>query len=496
MRLVECTTASFFEKFLHRQQALKRSSAPHEISYGFLLTDGDPEEEEFLCRTGLPVGYSFFGDLGRSDQGVYLSKHPDTVSPAPFFDGVPHRILIFKMLRGRSKPVNFESFRDAPDPTFHSHVARHYYDSTGGGISQASPHTRFRHSQIFLFEYEGEGRYAKVLSSVYPIAIVTAIFNPPSPQTLVLLSPDETQALVWTGGLTFGGTNNVEKVELLSPRRHSAKPRGLDTTLDVREMVPWTDCLAYTPICKMLTDAKAGAVVRQLEADLDDNLVVNYFTLSRPYSTKFKSIHDAMRNEHLAGVSGLPGGVHVLLIPNSELSSLLSLPRYNSKRPVFHVLFFSYKPFGGSTMPSLEQGLLNSQPNPRDILNGASADAFSLFAECFERLARTQAPPPVMPGFSPGVQITRPNMMVPPPLMIPPPMGTFGLSQPPPPPPEPPKAKEKAAGKSPREGGTMTEKTRHPHPDGGRSTSKDVSRDLFQKAMQNVGSAGKVIIVR
>lgn len=142
---------------------------------------------------------------------------------------------------------------------------------------------------------------------------MTAIFSPPSPQTLVLLSPDETQALVWTGGLTFGGTNNVEKVELLSPRRYSAKPRGLyvrdlysslssifrDTTLDVREMVSWTDCLAYAPICKMLTDTKAGAVVRQLEADLDDNLVVNYFTLSRPYSTKFKSIHDAMRNEHL-----------------------------------------------------------------------------------------------------------------------------------------------------------------------------------------------------
>lgn len=55
-------------------------------------------------------------------------------------------------------------------------------------------------------------------------------------------------------------------------------------------------------------------------------------------------------------MTGLPGGVHVLLIPNSELSSLLSLPRYSSKRPVFHVLFFSYKPFGfGSTIPSLEQ---------------------------------------------------------------------------------------------------------------------------------------------
>lgn len=80
-------------------------------------------------------------------------------------------------------------------------------------------------------------------------------------------------------------------------------PSFSDSVLDVRELVSWTDCLAYAPICKMLTDAKAGTVVRQLQADLDDNLMVNYFTIACPFSSAFQRIHDAMRNEHLVRIT-------------------------------------------------------------------------------------------------------------------------------------------------------------------------------------------------
>lgn len=156
-----------------------------------------------------------------------------------------------------------------------------------------------------------------------------------------------------------------------------------------------------------------------------------------------------------------------------------------------------FAPYTLYALTKMFRGLLNSQPNPRDILNGASADAFSLFAECFERLARTQPPPPVMPVFPRGVPFTAPNMLVPPPSILPQPsIGTFDLSQPPPPPPEPPKAKDKSTAKGFRDSEKATEKTRNLHPDGGRSASKDTSRDLFQKAMQNVSGAGKVIIAR
>lgn len=66
-----------------------------------------------------------------------------------------------------------------------------------------------------------------MLSSIYPMAVVTAIFNPPSPQTVMLLSPDETQALIWTGALTFCESTSMDRVELLSHRRCATKPRGL-----------------------------------------------------------------------------------------------------------------------------------------------------------------------------------------------------------------------------------------------------------------------------
>jgi len=47
-----------------------------------------------------------------------------------------------------------------------------------------------------------------------------------------------------------------------------------------------------------------------------------------------------MRGDQLAGMSLLPNGDVLLMVPNGELSSLMSLPSYDF--PAFHCLFVKY----------------------------------------------------------------------------------------------------------------------------------------------------------
>lgn len=107
-----------------------------------------------------------------------------------------------------------------------------------------------------------------------------------------------------------------------------------------------------------------------------------------------------------------------------------------------------------------------------------------MFAECYERIARSQPPHPAVPSFPSGaIPFPPPNMMgVPPPSVFPQTSGLISLAQPPPPPPEP---KSTARRQDRSQPGKLAEKTND-------EKEQETSRDLFVQAIKNAGNVGKV----
>lgn len=70
-------------------------------------------------------------------------------------------------------------------------------------------------------------------------------------------------------------------------------------------------------------------------------LTISYFTLHSPGEAPlFRRLHNSMRQDQLAGMSLMPNEDVLLMVPNGELSSLMSLPSYDF--PAFHCLFVKY----------------------------------------------------------------------------------------------------------------------------------------------------------
>lgn len=72
-----------------------------------------------------------------------MSTHPDCCTPAEFFDSVKLRILIFKIIKGRSKTVQFGTEECKADSSFNSHIPLFKTD-----LHNEPPQIRFRHSQV------------------------------------------------------------------------------------------------------------------------------------------------------------------------------------------------------------------------------------------------------------------------------------------------------------------------------------------------------------
>ncbi|VDO10621.1 unnamed protein product [Brugia timori] len=193
----------------------KSQRLPADVSFGYTLLSDNVREMELIAQWGLCVNNNFVGDLGEPTYGVYLSGHPDLVTPAPFLGRTKLKILACKILKGRCNIVGLGSYHLLPTRGCHSHSAMQPVDC------KLSRHDNYRCDQIFLFEEKGVG-YSKSPANILPFAIYDVEFPPNTERfslftfvSFSVLSFKGTDSIVWSGNLLIG-SKRYSRVSLYS----------------------------------------------------------------------------------------------------------------------------------------------------------------------------------------------------------------------------------------------------------------------------------------
>ncbi|VBB30529.1 unnamed protein product [Acanthocheilonema viteae] len=284
---------------------------------------------ELIAQWGLSVNNNFVGDLGEPSNGVYLSGHPDLVTPAPFLGRTKLRILACKILKGRCNIVGLGSYHLLPKRGYHSHSAVQPVDC------KLLRHDNYRCDQIFLFEEKGAG-YSKSPANVLPFAIYDVEFPPNT-----VLTFKGIDSIVWSGNLLVGN-KRYSRVSLHSLAA-AAKPPLLDI-FEIADLIHWTACLAFPPILELLKPPALGEIALKKEARKFSSSFakegVYYFTLfSEDDSRDFVSLHESMRIKQAAGITIFPSVGIFILLPNGLFSDLLTLPK--TAGSIFHCLYLT-----------------------------------------------------------------------------------------------------------------------------------------------------------
>uniref|UniRef100_A0A915PNA3 DUF3715 domain-containing protein n=1 Tax=Setaria digitata TaxID=48799 RepID=A0A915PNA3_9BILA len=329
IRIVRCRIISNKQleaRFSSFRRSLESQWLPADVSFGYTLLSENLREMELIAQWGLSVNNNFVGDLGEPANGVYLSGHPDLVTPAPFLGRTKLRILACKILKGRCSIVNLGSYHLMPKQGYHSHAAVQPVDC------KLSRHDNYRCDQIFLFEEKGTG-YSKSPGNILPYAIYDVEFPPNT-----ALSFKGTDSIVWSGSLLIGN-KRYNRVSLCSLAA-ATKPPLLDT-FEVTDLIHWTACLAFPPVLELLKPPALGEIALKKEVLLvDAQRLVYYFTLfSEDDSHDLVSLHESMRIKQAAGITIFPSVGIFILLPNGLFSDLLTLPK--TAGSVFHCLYLT-----------------------------------------------------------------------------------------------------------------------------------------------------------
>uniref|UniRef100_A0A0R3RSZ7 DUF3715 domain-containing protein n=1 Tax=Elaeophora elaphi TaxID=1147741 RepID=A0A0R3RSZ7_9BILA len=329
IRIVRCRIINNKQleiRFSNFRRSLESQCSPTDVSFGYALLSDNLREMELIAQWGLSVNNNFIGDLGAPTNGVYLSGHPDLVTPAPFLGRTKLRILACKILKGKCNVVGLGSYHLLPKPGYHSHSAMQSVDC------KLLRHDNYRYDQIFLFEEKGTG-YSKSPANVLPFAIYDVEFPPNT-----VLSFKGTDSIVWSGTLLVG-SKRYNRVSLCSLAA-ATKPPLLDT-FEVADLIHWTACLAFSPILELLKPPALGEIALKKEVLLiDSQRLVYYFTLfSEDDSHDFVSLHESMRIKQAAGITIFPSVGIFILLPNGLFSDLLTLPK--TAGSIFHCLYLT-----------------------------------------------------------------------------------------------------------------------------------------------------------
>ncbi|EFO27500.2 hypothetical protein LOAG_00978 [Loa loa] len=311
IRIVRCRIISnkqLEKRFSNFRRSLESQRLPADVSFGYTLLSNNLREMELIAQWGLSVNNNFVGDLGEPSYGVYLSGHPDLVTPAPFLGRTKLKILACKVLKGKCNIVSLGSYHLLPKRGCHSHSAMQPVDC------KLSRHDNYRCDQIFLFE-EKETGYSKSPANVLPFAIYDVEFSPNT-----VLSFKGTDSVVWSGNLLIG-SRRYNRVSLCSLAA-ATKPPLLDT-FEITDLIHWTACLAFPPVLL-----------------IDSQRLVYYFTLfSEDDSHDFVLLHESMRIKQAAGITIFPSIGISILLPNGSFSDLLMLPKTAGN--IFHCLYLT-----------------------------------------------------------------------------------------------------------------------------------------------------------
>ncbi|KAK6108512.1 hypothetical protein QQG55_32355 [Brugia pahangi] len=329
IRIVRCRIISNKQletRFSNFRRSLESQRLPADVSFGYTLLSDNVREMELIAQWGLSVNNNFVGDLGEPTYGVYLSGHPDLVTPAPFLGRTKLKILACKILKGRCNIVGLGSYHLLPTRGCHSHSAMQPMDC------KLSRHDNYRCDQIFLFEEKGVG-YSKSPANILPFAIYDVEFPPNT-----VLSFKGTDSIVWSGNLLIG-SKRYSRVSLYSLAA-ATKPPLIDT-YEVTDFIRWTTCLAFPPVLELLKPPALGEIALKKEVLLvDSQRLVYYFTLfSEDDSHDFVLLHESMRIKQAAGITIFPSVGIFILLPNGLFSDLLTLPKTAGN--IFHCLYLT-----------------------------------------------------------------------------------------------------------------------------------------------------------
>ncbi|KAK0411306.1 hypothetical protein QR680_005594 [Steinernema hermaphroditum] len=279
----------------------------------------------FVCKHGLAVGSNFLGELGSHEQGVYVSRHSDLISPAPYFDGMSVKMLIVKLLLGKSKEVGLGSCDLDADPSYNSHFTQWPNNAQKSRLSRFE---LYRYNRLFVYEHDSSANVVPFPRSVLPYAVIT--LNCKS-STYRLCGATVSNVPVWSGVVGFG-SSCATKVECsIHACNRAPTPLIPNVVLDLSMLVPWDQCVRSHCLSALLSPTSIR--------------YVSYYILSsrsKEVSREFNKMVNTMRTEHCASVYLSPDMTQWFVIPNGELSSDLSLPSFSYA--VFHILTFSHNP--------------------------------------------------------------------------------------------------------------------------------------------------------
>ncbi|KAE9553785.1 hypothetical protein FO519_003006 [Halicephalobus sp. NKZ332] len=168
------TNQAMHEACLKFQSQLDKRGDPKEFTYLFMDIGGyDPVFEHHLFSEGLSCGnlpISFLGDPGT---GVYLSKCADTCSVSPLIPFLPQRLIIFKVLLGRTQVIYGNNYLNPGsldlEPSYNSRCLR----PTNGPRSN---HDAFHFNMVYAYDVEVDEKGITAMEyprSIYPYAAVT-----------------------------------------------------------------------------------------------------------------------------------------------------------------------------------------------------------------------------------------------------------------------------------------------------------------------------------
>nr|XP_034962245.1 protein TASOR isoform X2 [Zootoca vivipara] len=147
------------KEFIEKRRELKqdgRSEKELEETFAFLKVDREMVQN--ICENGLQVGHSKITILGNSSLGVYLSRYADLLQANPLEAKAVGDIIIFKVIKGRTKAVHgnlpvksMESTVKSgldPTPKHDCHVLK-----TADNIHALLSYRAYERTQYYFYEY-------------------------------------------------------------------------------------------------------------------------------------------------------------------------------------------------------------------------------------------------------------------------------------------------------------------------------------------------------
>ncbi|CAI4222048.1 unnamed protein product [Auanema sp. JU1783] len=325
------------QKFLNYKAKVKTNGYSDAESWAFLHVNSLQQEEDDVLRSGLQVNNTYFNELGRSEEGVCLSSHPDLVTPAKFYKETPVRIILFKVIKGRQKKVTLGAKHPA-SLDYNSYVA----ETNPGRVKRSDRYSRFRNTMVFLYEFDDNSFPVSIPTGIWPFAVFD----------LTLLNSWKTVPCFEHHISGYNGCEEVckavmsaglfrEKFELssVSDSIYAVRP-DLLYDFQVKRYCKWEHIVTH-PVLKNLFEEQFWSQLLQTKEICVKKENERYYLahyLMRSSGSTFEEKVNHMTKERKCAVGGMNTEYLLILITQGELASRMGFP-YQSEEVLLHAIF-------------------------------------------------------------------------------------------------------------------------------------------------------------